>query len=127
MSSPHFSQTARQPKIQGLVGSLRARRPSGQPIWRSALRLKAMCEKCRLDRFQGRALLHPHGTPQGRVCVYSTHDLQLPIKRNIRFTAIVFLGVNGVQWTKANCSLHRRAIENFFTINRPRTDNPHCL
>jgi hypothetical protein len=48
-SNPHFSQTARQPRIQGLAESLRAGRPSEQPVWRPALRLSAAREKCGLE------------------------------------------------------------------------------
>jgi hypothetical protein len=41
-----FSQAARLPRFQGLARSLRARRPSGQPVWRPAVRVSAPGDKC---------------------------------------------------------------------------------
>jgi hypothetical protein len=51
-ASLHFSQTALTARIQGLARSLRAGWPTGQPVWRPALRFSALCENCRLERIR---------------------------------------------------------------------------
>ena len=47
-TNPNFCQAAWKPRVQYLAESLRAGRPSGQPVWRPALRFPAAIERCAL-------------------------------------------------------------------------------
>src|SRR5271166_805402 len=75
--SPHFLRTARRPGIPGLAKSLRAWRPSGQPVWRPALHflrtarrpgIPGLAESLRAWRPSGQPVWRPalHFSPTAR-------------------------------------------------------------